>query len=259
MTQLVLTSVDRGVGVITLNRPDKHNALNDEMSGQLQEAMSWAVAATEVRALLLRGEGRSFSSGRDTTQLGQRPTGESDFAFIRRHQDRRLRQLDCPKPVVAAVRGYAMGGAFELALAADIRILASDARMGFPEIRFGLMTDTGGAPLATVLAGPSRAKWLLMTGELIDAERALQWGLADQVVAPDELDETALDLAARLAAAPPLAVAMIKQVVDEVSHGAVHAGLRAELLAQSALFTTGDRTEAAAAHREQRSPTFNGR
>jgi enoyl-CoA hydratase/carnithine racemase len=259
MTDLVLTSADRGVGVITLNRPDKHNALNDEMSRQLQQAVAWAVDAPEVRAVLLRGKGPSFSSGRDTGQLGHRAGGESDFAFIRRHQASRLRQLDCPKPVVAAVRGHALGGAFELALGADFRICASDARLGFPEIRFGLMTDTGGAPLATLLAGPSRAKWLLMTGQLIDAQRALEWGLADQVVAPDLLDETALDLAIRLAAAPPLAVAMIKQVVDEVWHGAVHGALRAELLAQSALFTTADRAEAASAYREQRPPRFEGR
>jgi enoyl-CoA hydratase/carnithine racemase len=259
MTELVLTSVDRGVGIITLNRPDKHNALNDELSQGLHQAMEWACDAGEVRSVLLRGAGPSFSSGRDTTQLGERPSGESDFAFIRRHQANRLRQLDCPKPVVAAVRGYALGGAFETVLGADIRICATDAQMGFPEVRFGLMTDTGGAPLATILAGPSRAKWLLMTGALIDAERALQWGLVDQVVEPGQLDETALDLAVRLAAAPPLAVAMIKQVVDEIWQGAVQAALRAELLAQSTLFTTVDHAEAKAAYREKRPPSYEGR
>jgi enoyl-CoA hydratase/carnithine racemase len=258
MTDLVLTSVDRGVGVITLNRPDKHNALNDELSEQLHAAVEWACDAEDVRSVLLRGAGPSFSSGRDTTQLGQRPSGESDFAFIRRHQANRLRQLECSKPIVAAVRGYALGGAFETVLGADIRICSTDARMGFPEVGFGLMTDTGGAPLATILAGPSRAKWLLMTGELIDAERALQWGLVDQVVEPDRLDETALDLAVRLAAAPPLAVAMIKQVVDEVWQGAMHAALRAELLAQSTLFTSADHAEAKAAYREKRSPNYEG-
>src|SRR5438477_4389709 len=143
---LVLTRIDRGVGVVSLNRPEKHNALNDQMSHQLHAAMAWAVQTPEVRAVLLRGEGPSFSSGRDTTELGQRTQGDSDFAFIRRHQENRLRQLDCPKPIVAAVRGYALGGAFETVLGADIRICARDAKMGFPEVRFGLMSDTGGAP-----------------------------------------------------------------------------------------------------------------
>jgi enoyl-CoA hydratase/carnithine racemase len=160
------------------------------------------------------------------------------------------------KPWLAAVRGHALGGAFETVLTADIRIAASDVRMGFPEVRFGIMTDTGGAPLTTILAGPSRAKWLLMTGELIDADRALSWGLVDQVVAPDELDSTALDLAVRIAAGPPLAISMIKQVVDDMWHGQWHAGLRAELLAQSALFASADYAEAKAARRENRAPQF---
>jgi enoyl-CoA hydratase/carnithine racemase len=259
MNESVLTTLDRGVGVITLNRPDKHNALNDEMSERLHAAWQWAIDATEVRSILLRGAGRSFSSGRDTTQLGQRTAGESDFVFVRRHQDNRLQQLDCPKPVVAAVRGYALGGAFEMALAADMRICADDARMGFPEVRYGIMTDTGGAPLTTMLAGPSRAKWLLMTGDLIDASQALRWGLVDEVVTADALDETALDLALKLAAAPPLATAMIKQVVDGMWQGQMRGALRAELLAQSTLFASADYAEAKAARRDNRPPRYEGR
>jgi enoyl-CoA hydratase/carnithine racemase len=259
LSDLVRTTVDRGVGVISLNRPDKHNALNDELSEALHQAIGWACDTPEVRAVVIRGEGPSFSSGRDTTQLGHRPKRESDFGFVRAHQQARIQQLESTKPFIAAVRGYALGGAFELALVADIRICASDARMGFPEVGYGIMTDTGGAPLATILAGPSRAKWLLMTGELIDAERALAWGLVDQVVAPEQLDDTALDLAVRIAAGPPLAISMIKQVVDEIWHGPLHAGLRAELLAQSALFATADYHEAKTAYREKRRPRFEGR
>jgi enoyl-CoA hydratase/carnithine racemase len=259
VSETVLTRVDRGVGVISLNRPDKHNALNNEMGAAMHAAWEWAYDTAEVRAILVRGEGKSFSSGRDTTQLGQREGGESDFHFVRRHQESRLQQMGCPKPIVAAVRGYALGGAFEMALGADIRICADDARMGFPEVRYGIMTDTGGAPLATMLAGPSRAKWLLMTGDLIDAERALSWGLVDQVVTPDALDETALELAVKLAAAPPLATAMIKQVVDGMWQGPMHGGLRAELLAQSTLFTSADYAEARAARRENRAPRYEGR
>jgi len=255
-SDLVVTSVDRGVGVITLNRAAKHNAINDEMHHAMTAAVLWADESPDVRCVLIRAEGKSFSSGRDTTVLGQRTEGESDYDFIRGHQAMRIRQHDSTKPWIAAIRGHALGGAFELALTTDIRIAASDARMGFPEVRFGIMTDTGGAPLATMLAGPSRAKWLLMTGELIDAERALSWGLVDEVVAPDELDATALDLAVRIAAGPPLAVSMIKQIVDGVWDGQWRAGLRAELLAQSALFASADYAEAKAARREDRPPIF---
>ena len=259
MSETVVTRVERGVGVISLNRPDKHNALNNEMGAAMHAAWEWALGTPDVRAILVRGEGKSFSSGRDTTQLGQREAGEADFVFVRRHQEARRRQMDCPKPIVAAVRGYALGGAFEMALGADIRICADDARMGFPEVRYGIMTDTGGAPLATILAGPSRAKWLLMTGDLIDAQRALDWGLVDQVVTPEALDETALELAVKLAAAPPLATAMIKQIVDGMWQGPMHSGLRAELLAQSTLFTSADYAEAKAARRENRPPQYEGR
>jgi enoyl-CoA hydratase/carnithine racemase len=255
-SDLVKTSIDRGVGVITLNRPEKHNAINDEMHHAMADAVVWADESSEIRCVLLRPEGKSFSSGRDTTVLGERNEGESDFDFIRGHQAMRIRQHDSTKPWIAAMRGHALGGAFELALTADIRIAATDARMGFPEVRFGIMTDTGGAPLATMLAGPSRAKWLLMTGELIDADHALSWGLVDQVVAPDALDATALDLAVRIAAGPPLAISMIKQVVDGMWAGQWHAGLRAELLAQSALFASADYAEARAARREDRPPSF---
>jgi enoyl-CoA hydratase/carnithine racemase len=138
--------------------------------------------------------------------------------------------------VVAALRGHVLGGGLEMALAADIRIAATDLRMAFPEIRYGLMSDTGGSPLATILAGPSRAKWMLMTGRPVDASRALAWGLVDEVVAPEEVDEVALALVREIAAGPPDAIAMIKQTVDGAWHGALHAGLRAELLAQVALF-----------------------
>lgn len=245
--------------MITLNRPEKHNAINDAMHRAMAQAVVWADEDPAVRCVLLRAEGKSFSSGRDTTELGRRSEGESDYDFIRGHQSLRIRVRESVKPWVVAVRGHALGGALETVLAADIRVAAADARLGFPEVRFGIMTDTGGAPLATILAGPSRAKWLLMTGEVIDAERALAWGLVDVVVPPAELDATALDLAARIAAGPPLAISMIKQVVDGMSHGQWHSGLRAELLAQSALFASADYAEAKAARREERPPEFKRR
>ena len=103
--------------MISLNRPEKHNAMDNETGAALGEALRWAFDSTEVRCILLRGEGPSFCSGRDTTQLGQREPGDNDFAFVRRAQDRRLEQIDSPKPFVAAVRGACIGGGFEMALA----------------------------------------------------------------------------------------------------------------------------------------------
>lgn len=242
MTKLTLAVTD-GVATISLNRPERHNAIDDELHGELVSAWDTVLADPAARVILLRGEGRSFCSGRDTAQLGHRAAGESDLAFIRGHQRTRIRQLDSPKPVIAALRGHVLGGGLEMALAADIRVAASDLTMAFPEIRYGLMSDTGGSPLATILAGPSRAKWMLMTGRPVDASRALDWGLVDEVVPPEEVDEAALALAREIAAGPPDAIALIKQAVDGVWHAALHAGLRAELVSQVALFGGEDYQE----------------
>ena len=242
----IRSDLDGHVRVITLDRPERHNALDDATSAQLEAALA-AAYTDDSRVILLRGAGRSFCSGRDVAQLGHRAGGENDLDFVRRHQDRRLAMVACPKPIVAAVRGYALGGGLELALAADIRIAATDAQLAFPEVRYGLMTDTGGSAFATVLAGPSRAKLLAMTGRRIDAAKALAWSLVDEIVPPEELDQHALDLCHEIAAHSPSAVAMIKQVVDESWHATLHATSRAELLAQVALFASPEYLAAKAA------------
>jgi enoyl-CoA hydratase/carnithine racemase len=237
MTDVVLTERDDGVGVLSLNRPERHNALNDELARAYGIAMNELMADDDVRVVLLRGEGPSFSSGRDTRQLGRRTGRDTDLTFLRRHSTGRLTQLGHPKPIVAALKGYVIGGALETALACDMRIAATDVRMAFPEVNYGLVTDTGGSPLATVLAGPSRAKWMLMTGEYVDAERALQWGLVDQVVAPEDLDAAARALCKRLAQVDSQLLGLIKQLVDQTYEAVIRAGLRSELLAQLALFS----------------------
>lgn len=235
-SDLVTLTVADGVAVLSLIRPERHNAIDDDLHEELLKQWASAADDSDVRVILLRGEGPSFCSGRDTSQLGQRVAGESDLSFVRRHQQSRVAQLSCPKPVVAAVRGHALGGGLELALVADLRIVASDVRMAFPEISYGLMTDTGGAPLATTLIGPARTKWMLMSGRVVEAQQALEWGLADEVVSPDELDARALAVAKELATKPTEALAMIKATVDGMWHAQVHAGLRSELLGQVALF-----------------------
>ncbi|MET0579358.1 MAG: enoyl-CoA hydratase/isomerase family protein, partial [Ilumatobacteraceae bacterium] len=183
----VLTDLVDGVAIITLNRPERHNALDDESSALAQDAVRWAVDDMDARAILLQGAGKSFSSGRDTAQLGRRTPGDSDYQFILRSQKTRILLMEATKPVIGALKGAVLGGACEMALSCDYRVAADNIKMGFPEVGFGIMTDTGGAPLATILAGPSRAKYMLMTGERIGAEQALAWGLVDEVVTPDEL------------------------------------------------------------------------
>jgi enoyl-CoA hydratase/carnithine racemase len=259
MSELVLTDLVDGVGVISYNRPDKHNALNDALVAQYTAAVTWALGEPDVRCVVLRGEGPSFSSGRDVSELGHRPGSESDFTFVRRHQETTFAFLGSPKPIIAAVKGYALGGAFERCLAADIRVGSPDAVMGLPEILFGILPDTGGTQLLTALVGPGRAKELILTGRRIGAGEALAWGILNRVVPLEDLDATVMELASSIASKAPLAVAMGKQLVDQCWADAVQRGIRAELVAQTALFTSEDYQEARAARREGRPPRFIGK
>jgi enoyl-CoA hydratase/carnithine racemase len=248
-----------GVGVLSLNRPERHNAVDDAMFVAFAAALDALVADPGVRCILIRGEGRSFCSGRDVSALGQRSGGESHLDFIRHHQDARLRQLESSKPIVAAVRGYALGAGCEIAIACDLRIAAADAQFAVPEIDFGIVPDTGGTQVLTALIGPARAKFMVLTGKRIDAATALQWGLVEFVVPPERLDEEAFALAATIAAKAPMAAALAKQLIDGFHGDRVRHGIREELVAQVALFESADYAEARAALRERRPPRFQGR
>jgi enoyl-CoA hydratase len=256
---VLLQHVDGHVGVITFNRPARHNALNDELTKRYIEALREFVARDEIRCILLRGEGRSFCSGRDVAELGKRAAGESDFLFVRRHQRQLLEHIDAHKPIIAALKGAVLGGGCEIALAADIRVASTDLKLGLPEINYGLLPDTGGTQSLTALIGSSRTKYLVLTGEPVDADTALAWGAVDFVVEAGLLDQRALDIAQMIAGKPPLALAMGKQMIDQVHAPQLRSGMGQELLAQTALFLTEDYKEARAALREKRKPLYKGR
>jgi enoyl-CoA hydratase/carnithine racemase len=191
-----------------LNRPERHNAFDDAFSDAFHRALTQACGDPEVRVLPLRGEGASFSSGRDVAMLGVRPGGESDHDFAVAHQAARLRLLVCPKPVVVAMKGYVLGGGLETALAGDMRLVASDTLLGFPEVTYGLMTDTGGAPLTTTLAGrPGRSICSCRgAGSTPSRPWAIRAGLRAELVAQSSLfasEDFAQAKAARAAAHVP--------------------------------------------------------
>lgn len=258
MAQSIQFEVRSSVGLITLNRPLRHNAMDDEMSLAFGSALNAAQADPGVRAILLKGAGKSFCTGRDTAALGVRKPGVSDFAHVSASQQRKFQILDSQKPFIAAVRGYAIGGGCELALQCDIRVASETAQFSLPEIDHGIITDGGGTVITAAVAGASRAKYLLMTGERIGAAQALAWGMVDFVVPDDDLDAAAFDVAAKVAARPPVHVAMAKQLVDGLHGDQIRRGIREELLAISALYKTEDRQEARAARAEGRPPSFKG-
>lgn len=259
MTDKVLYEVTEGVGIITFNRPDVHNAMDDEATDLYKALLDQVLEDQAVRAVLLKGAGKSFCSGRDTTMLGHRARDESDYHFVLRHQQKRLAVMDSPKPFIAALKGAAIGGGCETALACDIRISDTTLKMALPEIHFGILPDTGGTQLMTALIGPSRTKYMIMTGDRIDAKTALDWGAVDFVVGPEELDDMALEIARKIAAKPPIALAMAKTMIDQGHTGAVRNGIAQELLAQTALFKTEDYIEARSAIREKRTPSYKGK
>lgn len=258
MTETIQMRVEAGVAVITFNRPERHNAMDNAMSAAFGEAMTAAQDDAAVRAILLRGAGKSFSTGRDTAALGVRAPGVSDFAHVTNSQKRKFQMLDSQKPFVAAVRGYAIGGGCELALQCDIRVASETAQFSLPEIDHGIITDGGGSVITAAIAGPSRAKYLLMTGERIDAAQALAWGMVDFVVPDAELDDRAFEVARKIAARPPIHVAIAKQLIDGVHGDQIRRGIREELVAITALYKTEDRQEARTARAEKREPQFKG-
>jgi len=258
MTRSIELHVTSGVAVITLNRPHRHNAMDNDMSAAFGDAMTQAQEDPEVRAILLRGAGSSFCTGRDTAALGVRAPGVSDFAHVSRSQKRKFQMLDSQKPFIAAIRGYAIGGGCELALQCDIRVASQTAQFSLPEIDHGIITDGGGSVITAAIAGPSRAKYLLMTGERIDAAQALAWGMVDFVVDDAELDARAFEIARKIAARPPIHLAMAKQLVDGVHGDQIRRGIREELVAITALYKTEDRLEARTARAEKRDPVFKG-
>lgn len=255
----VTVSLEGPVAVVSLNRPDRHNAFNDEMDVAFFDALEELAMRTDLRVVIWRGEGKSFSSGRDTAELGQRAKGQSDYEFIAEGHARTRLLYTFPVPIVVALKGWVLGGSFERALLCDLRIASEDARMGLPEVQHGVIPDSGGVARLFQMAGHGVAADLALTGRVIDAEEALRHGIVSRVVALDDLDETALEIARGIAERSPLAVRSARGVLGSLATDEVERGMHEELLAQSLLFGSEDYAELKAARAEEREPKFRGR
>lgn len=258
---LVLTHVDSGVLEITLNRPEKRNALSLELFEALGEAFDKA-ADPQVLAVLVRGNGPVFCAGIDLNSLATLAGDQSDRAFMKgltHLQDIFMRLERIGKPSVAAMQGAAVGAGLQLGLACDLRVAAEDLNVGLFEIRYGIVPDLGGLHRAVHLCGLSRAKDLAMTGREVGAQKALRIGLVDRVAANEELEQTARELARDLAGQAPLAVRTIKRLCDAVAQGqAAKDSLRSVGEAQVELIRHPDFMEAVSARMQKREPVFSG-
>ena len=259
MSDTVLLAVDEGVAVVSLNRPDRHNAFNDEMDARFFEVLAELRERDDVRCIVWRGEGKSFSSGRDTKELGQRAKGESDLEFIEiGHRKTRL-LWEMPVPILAVLKGWTLGGGFERALLCDMRIASTETRMGLPEVGHGVIPDSGGTARLFQMAGHGLAADMALTGRIITADEALQHGIVSRVVAPETLDDEALAIAREIAKRSPLAVKFSKEVLSSLATPEVDRSMHEEKLAQTSIFASEDYRELKAARLEGRDPKFRGR
>lgn len=258
-SDLVTLEQEGHVAILTNNRPDKHNAANDEMDRQLFAALRELHERKDVRAVVWRGNGRSFSSGRDTSELGVRSEDISDFDFIERGHAGTQAFFTLPVPIVVALKGWTIGGSFERALLCDMRIAGASARMMLPEIGHGVVPDSGGTARLFHMAGHGLAADLALTGRVMEAEEALRHGVVSRVVPDAELDDTVMEIARTIAKAPPFTVKMFKRTFARLVNPVVQASLQEESVAQSMVFASGDYAEMKAARAEGREPRYRNR
>jgi enoyl-CoA hydratase/carnithine racemase len=252
---------DRGaVRHLILNRPEKRNAMHGELVLAIGMALKEASATAAVHCVVLRGAGAMFSSGMDFKALGGLADEPANLRVFRREiLDAWNVAEEMTKPVVCEIHGGCIGGAMELALACDFRVMASDALIGMPETRVGLIPDVGGSSRLPAIVGLGRAKELIMTGKLIGAEEAERIGLVTRVAAPDELADATQQLVDELLACAPLAVGLAKRVMDAAAKPALALTLEQEVAAQQLCAQSEDFAEGAKALAERRIPQFAGR
>jgi enoyl-CoA hydratase/carnithine racemase len=263
MSELVYTEQRGTIFEIVLNRPEKRNAINMDLYTAFDTAVSEAGRVSGVRAVLIRGEGKAFSSGIDVSDFMMLPQkyGSNWQQHGRRITDdfqrvlTRLERLEVP--TIALLHGYCLGLAMELALACDIRIAAEGSMLGLLETKLGLIPDVGGTTRLVRLVGPARAKELIFTGRQIGASQAEKWGIVNGVVPYADLLTKGEKLATEISQAAPLAVGMAKRVIDGLSD--IDRGLMLEGWAQSQLFGTEDFMEGAQSFLERRQPRFKGK
>ena len=257
--ETLLLTIAGGIATVTLNRPSVLNALNASLFDDLERVFQFLAQDPETRAVVLTGAGgKAFAAGADLQEVAQIPDAAGGEKLALRGQAvfRLIETL--PKPVIAAVEGFALGGGLELALSCTFRLASDAAKLGLPEIKLGLLPGYGGSQRLPRLVGRSAALKLLLTGDMISAAEALRLGLVDGVVSPADLLPRANDLATRIAGGPQLAISAILEAVREGSPLPLAEALALEARLFGQLFETADKREGVAAFLQKRVPHWTG-
>jgi len=256
----VLVEREGNIAILTINRPKLLNALNDATVAEIGAAIDELGADPNVGAVIITGAGeRAFVSGADINELRAMSGAPQAEAKVAASQAVCNKVERLPKPVIAAINGFALGGGCELAMSCDIRIAADSARLGQPEINLGIIPGMGGTQRLPRLVGKGWAKYLDLSGEFIDADTALRIGLVEKVVPAAELLTAAKDLAGKLASKAPLAVAAVKKAINDGMEVDLDRGLAIEAAQFAIASVTEDRVEGTSAFLEKRKPRWKGK
>jgi len=258
MTERVRVEYDGPIATITNDNPEKHNAFDDEMDARLFEILAELRARPDVRVVIWRGEGKSFSSGRDVGSIGTMQVPMSHHELMRRGH-RGIQQLwEIDAPVVVACKGWVMGGSFQRALLCDIRVAAEGTRFRLPELTYGVLPDTGGMGALFEICGPGLVSDLVLTGRVLPVDEALAHGIVSRVVSEDDLDATVREMAEHIAGLPAVTVKMAREVIRHLAVPALRASMADEMIYQTFINKSDDMAELQAARAEEREPRFTG-
>ncbi len=258
MYNALLTSLEDNLYIITLNRPDKMNALNREVLTELNHAIDEVYSNPEIRAVIITGAGnKAFVAGADISEFGAL-TAEEGMALAKKGQDIFFRIEQCPKPVIAAVNGFALGGGCELAMSTHFRFAAQEAKFGQPEVNLGLIPGYGGTQRLTMIVGRGKALQWMMTGQLINAQEAFEAGLVNAVFQQDLLLTETKKIARLILSKSSLALEKIISAVNANQSGN-DTGYAEEIRLFGDCFGTADMREGVTAFLEKRKPVFAGK
>jgi enoyl-CoA hydratase len=258
MADKVLLEIRGPIAVITNNNPDKRNAFDDDMDLRLFEILAELKLRRDIRAVIWRGEGKAWSSGRDVSVIGKNVTSLSHQELMERGHRGILQVFDLNVPILVAFHGWAIGGSFQRALLCDLRIAAEGTQFMLPELSRGVIPDTGGIGRLYEICGPGVVSDLVFTGRTMSADEAYAHGIISRIVSPSALDDTAWEMASKIAAAPRLSVTMARRVLQHLSEPGVRSSMADEMVYQSYISMSSDFAEFKAARSEGRDPDYSG-